>query len=184
VDEAFNDQSKKRAQEMVAEFEKEARMMLSEAPDAAGVAAQSLNVDFETKHLSNRLLALLISGAEYTGGAHPNPLFYTLLVDPASGRKVAVPELFAANSDYLATLSKLAGEELKPRLEELNTDAKWVAEGTAAKAENFDVLWPGEDGLYILFTPYQVAPYSSGAPQVVIPYQKLGKLLSDRFFDN
>lgn len=184
VDEAFNSQSKKRAHDLVSEFEKEARLTLKEAPNAAGVAAQSLTVDFETKHLSARLLAILMSGGEYTGGAHPNPILYALLIDPKTGRKVAVADLFVSGSDYLATLSRLSIEELKPRTEELNTDAKWVAEGASAKAENFLLVWPGEDGVYVLFPPYQVAPYSSGSPQIMIPYAKLQGLLSDRFFDN
>jgi hypothetical protein len=184
VDAAFNAQSKQRAQDVVAEFEKEARMTLSEAPDAAGVLAQSLTADFETKHLSNRLLALLVVGSEFTGGAHPNAIIYALLVDPKSGRKIPVADLFKANSSYLAELSRLSGEQLKSRTEELNTDAKWVSEGTAAKAENFAVLWPGDDGLCVLFPPYQVAPYSTGTVQIVIPYKQLSGLLSDRFFDN
>ncbi len=184
VDPAFNGMSKGRAHEMVAEFEKQARLSMKEAPDAPGTQAQSLNVDFETKHLSDRLLAILVSGGEYTGGAHGNPIYYSLLVDPKTGRKVNVADLFASGTDYLALLSKLSEEQLRPRLKELNTDGKWMAEGTAAKAENFQVIWPGDSGLYVLFTPYQVAPYSSGAPQIVIPYSKLGKALSDRFFDN
>lgn len=184
VDPAFNAMSKGRAHEMVAEFEKQARLSMEEAPEAPGMQAQSLNVDFETKHLSDRLLAILMSGGEYTGGAHGNPIIYSLLVDPKTGRKVSVSELFAPNSDYLTLLSKLSLEQLRPRVEELNTDLKWMTEGASAKAENFQVVWPGDSGLYVLFTPYQIAPYSTGAPQIVIPYSKLGKALSDRFFDN
>jgi hypothetical protein len=184
IDAAFNEQSEQRARGMMANFEKEARELRAEAPDAPGTSAQSLDLDFQTKHLSDRLLALLLKGSEYTGGAHPNPILYVLLVDPKSGRKVPVGDLFVAGTDHLALLSKLAGEQLKPRLEELNTDAKWITEGTAAEADNFTLIWPGESGLTVLFAPYQVAPYSSGAPEIVIPYSKLQGVLSDRFFDN
>jgi hypothetical protein len=184
VDEAFNAESKRRAEQMAAEFEKHAREMLKEAPQAPGTQAQYLNADFQTKHLSDRLLALLISGAEYTGGAHPNPFFYTLLVDPKTGHKVPVSQLFESGCDYLALLRKLSLQDLKPRLEELNTDADWVSKGTEARQENFQLLWPGEEGLHLLFSPYQVAPYSSGAIEIVIPYEKLHGVLSDRFFAN
>lgn len=183
ADAAFNAESKKRAHEVAAEFEKEAREAYLEAPQAAGMVAQSLVVDFDTKHQSQRLLTLLMTGSEYTGGAHPNATFYILAVDPTSGRKIALDDLFAS-PNYLQELSRLAGEALANRTEELNTDSKWISEGTAPQADNFDVLWPGDDGLYILFTPYQIAPYSTGTPTVMIPYDKLSGLLSDRYFDN
>lgn len=183
ADATFNSESKKRAIEVASEFEQEAREAYKEAPEAAGLSAQSLIVDFETKHLSQRLLTLLIHGSEYTGGAHPNSFYYILAIDPKSGRKIPVEDFFSGPK-YLEQLSRLSAEALNKRTEELNTDSKWITEGTAPKADNFDVIWPGEDGLYILFTPYQVAPYSSGATSIIIPYSKLKGVLSDKYFDN
>lgn len=184
VDQAFNMASRNHVRTVVKTFEQNARQSIKDADGSRGDLTQSLNLDFETKHLSDRLLAILVSGSEFNGGAHPNPIFYTLLVNPKTGRKVDVASLFAAKSNYLSELSRLTAAELKPRIKDLNTEEKWVREGTAAKAENFQIMWPGHDGLYILFPPYAVAPYSSGAPHVVIPYSKLEGLLSNQFFDN
>ncbi len=49
--------------------------------------------------------------------------------------------------------------------------------------QNFQVFWPGEDGLHFQFSNYAVAPYSSGAPEVVVPYTALQGMLNGRYFD-
>ncbi len=184
IDAAFNAASRNHVRSLVKTFEQAARVSQREANGAAGMLTHSLNLDFETMHLSDRLLAILVSGGEFQGGAHPDPILYTLLVDPQTGRKISVADLFNSKETYLSELSRLSAIELKPRIKDLNTNEKWVLQGTAAKSENFQILWPGNDGLYVLFPPYSVAPYSSGAPRVVIPYKKLAGLMSDRFFDN
>lgn len=182
ADKAFNLRSKQWAQQIIASFEKDARETQADAsPD---IPPASLTIAYATKHASDRLLVVLLTGDEYLGGAHGSPIFEILMTDPKTGGKVTIPELFAPRSAYLEELSRLAQAQLQPRLEELSSDDQWLAEGTAAKPENFSVLWPGEQGLVVVFPPYQVAPYAAGPVQVILPYEQLGKLLSDRFFDN
>ena len=47
---------------------------------------------------------------------------------------------------------------------------EWMLEGTAPKPENFQLVVPGEDGLEVIFSSYQVAPYAAGTPSVEIPW--------------
>lgn len=182
ADKAFNLRAKQQAQQLIASFEKDARE--SQADASPDIPAASLTIAYATKHASDRLLVVLLTGDEYLGGAHGMPIYRVLMTDPKTGAKVTIPELFAPESAYLEQLSRLAQAQLQSRLEELGSDDKWLAEGTAAKAENFSVLWPSEQGLVVLFAPYQVAPYSAGPVQLTLPYDQIGKLLSDRFFDN
>lgn len=182
AEQAFNRISRQRAHDMVAEFEKESRENQQAGSEAPGMLEQSLKLGFETKHLSSKMLAVLFQGSEYTGGAHPNPVLYSLLVDPSNGRKLAVTDLFSSDQG-LKRLSELAAQQLEPRVEELNTQRTWLLEGLEPNPENYAVVWPGNEGLHIVFPPYQIAPYSSGAPEVVIPYDQLQSVLNPRFFD-
>lgn len=182
ADKVFNAAAKEQARQMIVDFEKEAR----ENQDGASpdIPPASFTIAYATKHASDRLLAVLMTGYEYLGGAHGTPIYQVILADPNTGKRVGVSELFAPKSNYLQELSRLSQAQLKPRMEELLSDENWLAEGTAPKAENFSVIWPSEKGLVLTFTPYQVAPYAAGAVQITLPYDQLGGLLSDRFFDN
>lgn len=111
-------------------------------------------------------LSIIMTGSEYSGGAHPAAIYRTYVFDLAAGKFLALQDLFEPGSDYLNLLSSSA----LGKIAKLNIgDADWNRNGTAPQAENFRFFWLADDGLHILFPPYQVASYAEGEHEVVLP---------------
>lgn len=140
-----------------------------------------LSIDYGTPHRTERYLAIPFTGYEYTGGAHGMPLILPLVLDLATGQRIPPEGLFLPGSDWLDRLSERSRAALKGR-DLLSADDRWLLEGTAPKAENFVLLFPGPDGLTVTFAPYTVAPYAAGPQEVLIPYPDLAGLLNPALF--
>lgn len=62
------------------------------------------------------------------------------------------------------------------------TECLWLQKGTEPTLENHTVLFPGADGIEVIFLPYQVAPYAAGSSEVLISYADLEGILSPKLF--
>lgn len=97
------------------------------------------------------------------GTAHPDNQIASVVV--LQNRKLNLPEILkdAAAFNALAQYCKAA-------LSKRNlSDAEWLAKGSAPTAENYRVFGINNTGLLIRFSPYQVAAYAVGVPEVTIP---------------
>lgn len=141
----------------------------------------SLTIDYDPPHLTDRYLAIPFSGYEYTGGAHGMPLLLPLIIDLSSGQRVPPEGLFASGSNWLERLSERCYTELQGR-DLLSADDQWLREGTAPKLDNYNLLFPGPEGLTVTFAPYSVAPYAAGIQEVLVPYADLAGLLNPALF--
>lgn len=179
----LNRRLKAEAEEQVRSFVTQAADTRKEAPDMPAEIVFSLTTQVEAKHASPRLVVALVTGYEFTGGAHGIPFFETVAVDALDGRSLEFQDMFRPGTPYLEKISQIAIRMLDARAQEIDTTKDWIREGAGPKAANFQVFWPGDDGLHVQFPNYQVGPYSAGAPEIVIPYASLKGLLNDRYFD-
>lgn len=119
-----------------------------------------------------RVISLYFTVYEFTGGAHGNTNFVCMNFSQAHGqiRKLTIGDLFVPGFDYKRQLS----DQILAQLQGVER-AAWVAgaevvEIKPAQLENFTIH---KDGLYFLFPPYELGPYSSGTFKVLVPYTKL-----------
>lgn len=105
----------------------------------------------------------------YTGGAHPNSDYHTIVVDTADERRLRLDDFFQPGVDIYPILETLISPQLYDRLGE----GAFFAEGVAPFAENYEDWIPAMDGLHLYFAPYQVAPYAAGPQEVVVPWEDL-----------
>ena len=108
-------------------------------------------------------------GTYYAGAAHPGHYSITLNYDLASGREVALGDLFVPGSNYLQTISDISKTQLATR--DIGFDG--FSNGADPLPENFTHWNISVDGLVITFDEYQVAPYAAGPQLVVIPFSEL-----------
>lgn len=141
----------------------------------------SLLIDYGPTHRTERFLAIPFSGYVYTGGAHGMPVIETLVIETATGQRIPPEGLFAPGTDWLEALSSRCLSELQGR-DLLGDDDEWLRRGTAPQPGNYQLLFPGADGLRVTFAPYSIAPYAAGTLEVVIPYPDLAGLLDPRLF--
>jgi len=154
-------------------FKKEAADDQDVPADSMG---SSLDVNYTIEMASVNLISVeFLVGTYSAGAAHPNYFYETVNFDTQKGREIKLNELFKVNSKYLSAISRYCIVQLKKKLGEDNNDT--INNGAAPKADNYDSWCITDSGLMIFFSPYQVASYADGAPQVLIPYSKIAELL-------
>lgn len=106
-----------------------------------------------------------------TGGAHPDNRIFSITYNIVKDSIVTIQNLVEQEPHFL----KLASDESRRILaRNVNiTDPDMLLQGTAPNYDNFKNFAYTPVGLKFYFPPYQVAPYSSGSFQVVIPYEKI-----------
>lgn len=163
---AFNRRQMEAAQKSVAAFKKQ---VAADHPTAEQAWEYTSRV--KTCLLTAHWYSFLDMGSVFTGGAHPNPLYGSTLLDLSSGRELTLADLFRPGTPYLKTIADLCKKEIATR--DLGSDKEWQNRGMEPKADNFSVFYVDGKNLVILFPPYQVGPYSAGPQEVKIPYATL-----------
>ncbi len=178
-----NESLKKRIDEKIAEFEKEAVDSTNAALEIPKEVHSTVTGSPSIKERNERYVSIFMGMEWYfRGAAHPSHSIDTYIYDYQNKKLVTAPDLFKQGADYMTVLSTLSKEDLKAQLKQGDTEyvynEEMVHEGTAPTKENFSKVLPTKDGLVIYFDEYQVAPYVAGPQQVVIPYAKLKDVIN------
>lgn len=123
----------------------------------------------------------------YIGAAHPSHLTDTFVFDKKLGKLVTPHEYLTASSTYLPLLSRLSVEYFKKQNSTQGKDEYKIDtvveespsdNGFSPFEENFSAILPTSEGLRIYFQEYQIAPYSAGPQQALIPYSALRSVIA------
>lgn len=109
--------------------------------------------------------------SSYTGGAHPEHIVSCIVYDVSQDKIVHMSDLIEGSPDLLELLSKESRRILAANSNIQNISM--MMEGTKPTTSNFSHFVFVPTGIMIFFPEYQVAPYSSGAFKVVIPYTSI-----------
>jgi hypothetical protein len=159
----------------VAELQKEAA-----EGHQSGAVPYDLTIRTHKHYLSGRWLSLTNTGGIFLGGAHPSPIYESHLFDLATGREVALGDLFRPATPWMKTLGAKCQARLEPKMEALMSDAEWIKRGTAAEKDNYQVFYIDGRNLVIVFPAYQVAPYASGPQEIKLPYAELSSIANPK----
>ncbi len=159
------------------------------APRVVGVSQEPLPTALPAADavldLGQPVLSLLMGVSPYTGGAHPGFYHVPLTLDFTTQAPLELADLFLPGSDYLGRLSQLAIRQLQgregifPETLQLTPapDGQGFASGAGPHPDNYRVWALSPHGLWLVFDPYQVAPWAAGPQFVLIPYSDLADLL-------
>lgn len=130
---------------------------------------------------------LYVYGVEryiYMGGAHGNETRFYLNFDLTSGKTIKEPDIF--NQGYEKNLTEVIKKQIleicKSAPREKNSEAIETLDDTdfwvdAIKPNgNFYVT---DESINYVFNPYEIAPYSMGQTEVIIPFDKLYNILKN-----
>ena len=101
--------------------------------------------------------------SSYTGGAHPEHIVSCIVYDVSQDKIIHISDLIKEKSDLLKILANDSNIQ----------NVSMMIDGTMPTISNFSHFVFVPTGIMIFFPEYQVAPYSSGAFKVVIPYSKI-----------
>ncbi len=128
------------------------------------------NVEYNSFEYKN-FVSFVFNINYFTKGAHPAYDIFTLCYDKDKNKIVTINDLVHKNKDLLEKLSKNTREILMKDKRIISLDMLFY--GTEANERCFSKFAFSKDGFIVFFTVYEVAPYSQGEFEVIIPYSKL-----------
>ena len=133
----------------------------------------TLNVNYE-KYSYKHFKSYVFHIDTYTGGAHPNHTIWTITYDTSLNKIIDINTLIQIKPNILNIFSKISRNKLL--YNEKIIDTNMMLEGITPKIENFSNFAFSKNGIILFFEYYQVAPYSSGEFNIIIPYESINLL--------
>lgn len=115
----------------------------------------------------------------YTGGAHYTRDDTSLYYDNKTKEFVDLKYFFKDEESFKKISSIAYYYVLK--LEDKTFDELWVKRGTDPTIDNYKHFNFKEEGLEILFPPYQVASWADGEIKITIPYEEINNILKEEY---
>lgn len=121
-------------------------------------------------------LSALVGG--YTGGAHPNYAYTSILWDKQANRRIEVAELFASKAALAAAIrpafcDALDAQRAKKRGEKVNRKSGDAFDECIDPTESAIILGSSNrrtfDRIGVLVSPYSAGPYAEGDYEVTLP---------------
>lgn len=124
----------------------------------------TLDITYQ-RYVFQKYISYCFHISTYTGGAHPNTTFFTVVYDAELDK---VMDLLGY--DLIVISRNVRGNLLmNPRI--VRTD--FMMSGTEPILELFQYFVFTEEGILFFFPLYQVGPYSSGVFESLVPWEKL-----------
>ena len=174
------------------EFTEGAQADRTEAGGDAGMPPYNRSIEITPGAETGKLFSLIRTDSEYTGGAHPNASFASILWDKALKREITGANLFTRTGDLSAldnALCAAINAEKKKRDPAARTvgltGGDWQCPRAAATPFVLaSGTQPGKaGGLVFLIGPYQVGPYAEGSYQVTVSQTAFRSLLAPAYAD-
>ena len=127
----------------------------------------SSSVYEDTNHIS-----FLLTVYQFTGGAHGSTTLIPITYSKQTKKLLSLEEAVQpARKDWLAPLSTEARKQLNAQVkkQKFSSDEDWINKGTEPTKENFAIFKLEKNSVRIIFSQYQVGPYASGMPEIVVP---------------
>ena len=115
----------------------------------------------------------------YTGGAHYTRDDTSLHYDNKTKEFVDL-KYFFKDEEAFKKLSSIAYYYVL-KLEDKTFDELWVKRGTDPTIDNYRHFNFKDEGLEILFPPYQIASWADGEIKITIPYEEINDLLKEEY---
>ncbi|HEX8846262.1 MAG TPA: DUF3298 domain-containing protein [Pyrinomonadaceae bacterium] len=143
-----------------------------------GPTGSTFESDYRVMHSANNIVSLaLFVDTYYEGAVHGNHASIGFNYDLNSGYVISLVDLFKHDSNYLEPISAYCIKALTKELGE-NSDAEWIQRGAGPSEENYRNWNITSKGLIVTFNQYEVAPYSSGPQEVIVPYSILKNVIN------
>ena len=134
----------------------------------------------------DEILVVLLSNYLYLGGAHGGHETEALCFDMRDGRQLCLEDLagdaYALKTALVQEMLNLADEDADGYYSghiDLTEREEWPAAFSRLLRDG--AWYPGNDGLCLFSSEYELGSYASGITEFVIPYEKLEGLLDSRW---
>lgn len=141
----------------------------------------SVELVARTRYRNRHLTVLELSSGQYfTGAAHGLTATQFLNWDNAASTVLGLEHVLepGAQPRFESVLAEVH-QEWMSRLPEAQDDlAQWQRLWPFQPSSNFAVT---DQGIVVKYDPYEIAPYSSGQPELLVPYERLRGILKPEY---
>lgn len=131
-------------------------------------------ITYKVAQANEKIVSISFAVMDFqAGAAHPDNYNQVFTYDVERNKILTLADIFQPGTAYLKTLSALSRQQLSSHLKDNPFAAEMITEGTESTAEHFERFNLGQDGLILIFNPYQVAPSYAGTQTITIPYTSL-----------
>ncbi|MDL2262059.1 DUF3298 domain-containing protein [Bacteroidales bacterium OttesenSCG-928-I21] len=156
-------------EELLNDFIEGYKQFLDDYPDYQIAWEAIINASIE--HNSHQNLNIKIESYLMTGGAHGNPFTISLIFNSKTGKELKLDEIIKDKK----SLQNLAETKFRekyniPKSQSINSTGFMFENEKFALPENIFIT---NDGLLLFYNHYEVAAYSEGTKEILIPYKEL-----------
>ena len=174
------------------EFTEGAQADRTEAGGDEGMGPYDKTIEITPGAETSKLFSLIRTDSEFTGGAHPNASFLSILWDKALKRQITAADLFVRGANLAALDTALCAsinaekKKRDPSAQTVSlTGGDWICPRAATTPF---VLAQGQTpgkagGLVFLIAPYLVGPYAEGTFEVTVPQSAFRALVAPAYAD-
>lgn len=126
-------------------------------------------INYSVYYADDNFVSLVMYVYTFAGGAHGGTVAHSINYDLNRSALLKFSDLF--EPEALNVISEYCINELNSG--DVYSEDDWVKTGAAPKEENYSAFTITESGLNVIFQQYQVAPYSAGMPEVLVPKEVL-----------
>jgi hypothetical protein len=153
--------------ELINLFNEEYESFKTDFPESA--IEWDSQIDGQVMYHSASVISIVITSYQNTGGAHGLLHITFLNFDVETGKALKNEELFADMAGFNQLAQEYFNEEIADK-----KDMYFEPDNFTLPANiGFD-----DDGLFLIYNSYEIAPYSTGLTEIHIPYEEVGMMLN------
>lgn len=152
---------------------KDDRDLLNTAPNTD----IDLTASYEVIGMRDDVMSIELTIIDFTGGGngnHDEP--YTINWDLKKNKNLEPEDLFCS-TDYMNVLAPIAREKLIAELDATGDSVDDIDKGLKPDTVNWQNFAFAENGLLVIFPPYQVTAGAAGIVKILIPYDAIPGLV-------
>lgn len=140
-----------------------------------------IDVTYTPTRIDRSVISLFANHSSYSGGPHPSLITESVTYDLTTGAVLTLGDILV--DGYTGTdLCALIIEALAPMSDDLHYDYETsLQDRFSGDYSNVASWYFSGTGLCFHFSPYDIAPYSSGTIIATIPYEDLNGVLNDQY---
>lgn len=140
-------------------------------------------ISYAPMRIDAGVLSLFGTQAGYYGSPHPETVYSAVNYDLVTGEVLTLGDILD-EGEFIEPLCQLVLEVLAEQEEALYLyDGYEETVSSHFSGSGLQSSWYfSPNGLCFYFTPYEIAPYSSGVVAAEIPYEKLAGIMNDAYF--
>jgi hypothetical protein len=131
----------------------------------------SFDGEVKVDSLSNSLISMVATTQYYTGGAHGGYGNYFINIDPATGKVLTLDDILKPGyKEPLNQIGETMFNEEYLSNDSIPENTFEFPDGKFKLNDNYGVL---KDGIHFFYNIYEIAPYSAGTQEIIIPYNRI-----------